>query len=238
MRKMTARSVRWLSAVSVTVPAVLILLFIYLLKVPNYFSYGLLITIFFSISMLLLLDMGKYVPIPLSVKKFILISVIMNIVNFFVKISGYDIESSMQFFVRLNNKMNPEGRKSNMLILLPRCLQDATCDKDLAADINNCVRCGKCQMKEILEFGSSRDLQLYMVGGGTLALQKIRMMRPKGIIAVACEKELVDGIKGALAIPVWAISNLRPEGPCRNTRVNIDELKDALNRYSAKNNVN
>jgi hypothetical protein len=67
-----------------------------------------------------------------------------------------------------------------------------------------------------------------LVGGGTLALEKIKQINPDVIIAVACEKELIDGIKETLDIPLWALKNLRPNGPCLNTKIRLEELVEIL----------
>ena len=50
----------------------------------------------------------------------------------------------------------------------------------------------------------------------------VRDSSVKIVVAVACEKELSDGILAAFPKPVVAVPNLQPEGPCKNTRVNID----------------
>ena len=47
------------------------------------------------------------------------------------------------------------------------------------------------------------------------------VLRPevKAVVAVACEKELVQGIRAAFPKPVVAVPNMTPEGSCRNTVV-------------------
>jgi hypothetical protein len=40
-------------------------------------------------------------------------------------------------------------------------------------------------------------------------------------VAVACERDLVSGIRDAWPLPVIGLINERPEGPCVNTRVDV-----------------
>jgi hypothetical protein len=57
-------------------------------------------------------------------------------------------------------------------------------------------------------------------------------MRPQAIIAVACERDLVSGLQDvAPKIPVFAIPNKRPEGPCKNTFINIEELEASIKDF-------
>jgi len=53
-------------------------------------------------------------------------------------------------------------------------------------------------------------------------------MKPKAIVAVACELDLTSGIRDTYPIPVIGVLNRRPNGPCYNTSVDIAEVKKAL----------
>ena len=61
-----------------------------------------------------------------------------------------------------------------------------------------------------------------------MALKMVHEIRPDGVIGVACERELVAALKEIRNVPVIAVSNRRPEGPCRNTSVVVEEVDDAL----------
>ena len=74
----------------------------------------------------------------------------------------------------------------------------------------------------------SNKIDIELVGGGTLALEKIKRKRPQIIIAIACERELIDGIRRVSGFPVWAINNQRHDGPCHNTTVELEELERIL----------
>ncbi len=97
-----------------------------------------------------------------------------------------------------------------LLILLPRCLE-------------------KEAKRQVVERANGRAVQIVTAAGGEEARSAIREHRPSLILAVACERDLISGIRDvAEKIPVLAIPNKRPEGPCKNTRVHLDALDDAL----------
>ena len=50
----------------------------------------------------------------------------------------------------------------------------------------------------------------------------------KAVVAVACEKELADGIRAVIPKRVIAIPNERPNGPCKNIRVNTAAVRAAI----------
>ena len=62
------------------------------------------------------------------------------------------------------------------------------------------------------------------------ALLEFEGNKPKAIIAIACERDLLSGMVDIFPCPVWGIVNKRPNGPCFNTSVEINEVKEALNK--------
>jgi hypothetical protein len=120
------------------------------------------------------------------------------------------------------------GASEQVLLLLPHCLQNSECTRMLAGDVQNCGECGSCVMNELKELVLRYGVQNRIVGGGALALMAVRELRPKAVAGVACERELVAAIRELGDIPVMAISNCRPEGPCRNTVVEIARVEEAL----------
>ena len=67
-----------------------------------------------------------------------------------------------------------------------------------------------------------------VVGGGRQALEHVRRKSVKAVVAVACERELVEGIWAAFPKPVLAVSNRTPEGPCRNTTADVKDVEAAI----------
>ncbi len=79
-----------------------------------------------------------------------------------------------------------------------------------------------------------RDYKVFTAAGGEEARVAIRQYRPTTILAIACERDLMGGIKDvADKIPVIAVPNKRPEGPCKNTDFALNELDEALETLAA-----
>ncbi len=143
-------------------------------------------------------------------------------------------------FIDFNNSLlraglgaNGEGTDaatltSGVLLLLPRCLQSSDCARPLGEDVRNCGECGSCAMRELKELVLRYQVRNRIVGGGTLALMAVRELGPRAVVGVACEGELLAAIRELGRVPVMAIPNSRPEGPCRNTRVDVPLVEDAL----------
>lgn len=116
-------------------------------------------------------------------------------------------------FLKLHNMITKKhigpGRPGRLLVLLPRCLR-----KESRARVTASL---------------SGDFKVYTAAGGEEARKAIKDYRPAAILAVACERDLMSGIREvADKIPVLAIPNQRPEGPCKNTEVSESDLKEVL----------
>ncbi len=139
-------------------------------------------------------------------------------------------ERFQKFIIALNNKLvikekiNPE----KVLLLLPHCLQIKDCDVRLTYNIYNCKRCGKCEIKDLINIAEENKLSLFIATGGSLARRIINDVKPDVVVAVACENDLSNGIADIYPIPVWGIPNIRPFGPCMNTLVDLNEVKKAI----------
>lgn len=132
--------------------------------------------------------------------------------------------------IELNNRfVLKEGVKTKrILLLLPHCLQIDKCDIRLTHNIYNCKRCGRCEIKDLIEIGEQYDLELFVATGGNLARKIVSDVNPEAIVAVACERDLSSGIADTYPLPVIGIPNERPFGPCFNTRVSLERVQDAI----------
>ena len=135
-------------------------------------------------------------------------------------------EKVEQSFVAVNNALVKQHHvkvpSDRLLILTPHCLQLDTCPRKITRNIENCLL-GLCH---------KYHMHFVVATGGTLARQMVAKARPKAIIAVACERDLTSGIQDVFPIPVIAIFNERPFGPCFNTRVNLDKVEEAIKLLS------
>ena len=119
--------------------------------------------------------------------------------NSFIKVHNYIMTTDVH---RLNT--------DRLLMLLPRCL-------------------GKEARAEIMTRAEHYEMHVVTAGGGEEARKAIAKYRPTLILAVACERDLLSGIKDVSdKVPVLAIPNRRPEGPCKNTCLQIEKFDDIL----------
>jgi len=52
--------------------------------------------------------------------------------------------------------------------------------------------------------------------------------KPKAIVAIACERDLSSGIQDVNTVPVLGVLNIRPNGPCFDTTVDLAAVEDAV----------
>ncbi len=151
------------------------------------------------------------------------------------KLAGVSKEKVQQSFVELNNHLvrsnQHRTRPNRLLILLPHCIQDFDCQIKITGNIKNCKGCGKCEIKELIELSDQYQVKIAVATGGTLARRIIVENRPEAIVAVACELDLTSGIQDSYPIPVIGILNERPNGPCFNTKVDIQKVKNAISDF-------
>ena len=116
-------------------------------------------------------------------------------------------------FIKVSNSIIRSTRwkmsRSKIVILLPRCLRRPV-------------------QKQIIGLANKYHCLIFTVPGGELARKIIVEHKPAAIIGVACERDLLSGIKDVQHIPVIGIPNQRPEGPCKNTTVDFQKIEDAI----------
>ena len=148
------------------------------------------------------------------------------------KLVGVSKERVQQSFIELNNHLVQSNlhrtRPNRLLVLLPHCIQDFDRQIKITGNIKNCKGCGKCEIKDLIELSDQYQVKIAVATGGTLARRIIVENRPEAIVAVACELDLTSGIQDSYPIPVIGILNERPNGPCFNTKVDIQKVKDAI----------
>jgi len=117
-------------------------------------------------------------------------------------------------FVKVSNSIIHASKKNlehvKLLILLPHCLKRSILDA-------------------IKELANKYQVPTYVASGGSIARKIILEQHPTAVIGIACERDLVAGIQDIMTkIPVIGIPNQRPEGPCKNTTVNFEEVENAI----------
>lgn len=148
------------------------------------------------------------------------------------KLLGIKKEKILRSYIEVNNNLVKSKKiilnGKQVLILLPHCLQNSECPHKITMDVSNCKRCGKCTIGDLVKIAEKFGANLKVATGGTLARKFIKEIRPKAVIAVACERDLSSGIHDMVGIPVIGVLNSRPNGPCFNTTVDIDRVEEVL----------
>lgn len=151
---------------------------------------------------------------------------------------GYSREELQGAFIQISNHLvGIKGIKvegDEILILLPHCIQKYDCRYKVTSEIDNCRRCGQCDIDDLLQLKDKYGCHLAVATGGTLARKLIKELRPKAIVAVACERDLTSGIQDTYPLPVRGVTNIRPEGPCVNTLVDVDKVEKAILEFMGR----
>ncbi len=101
----------------------------------------------------------------------------------------------------------------DILVLLPRCLS-------------------KDAMRGAMEVSGRYGVPLFVAARGMYARKMIRERRPKRIVAVACERDLMSGVHDVAAkLPVLGTTLTLPDGPCKNTEVDLSGLEEHIRSF-------
>jgi len=142
------------------------------------------------------------------------------------------------WIIRWNNRLVRWRRikvlPREVLLLLPHCLHKQSCPQNVLHSLAECKRCGQCSVGALTGVRDEFGVVACVVGGGRQALEHTRRPEIKAVVAVACEKELVQGIFAAFPKPVLGVLNMMPEGPCKNTLANPEEVVKAIERLTKK----
>ncbi len=173
----------------------------------------------FMIAWILLLSLSMFFNINLLMG---LDKKVFNILKLFphtkklAKRFGINRDRLNHSFIKMNNKI-VTFRKHNfspcdLMVLLPRCL-----NKDIHT-----------KTKKIAD---NYNIKSFVVAGGEAAREIIKQHRPKAVIAVACERDLVAGIKDVRNLMVLGVPNKRPEGPCKNTCIDLKRFENSIRLF-------
>ncbi len=120
---------------------------------------------------------------------------------------------------------------SQRVLLLPHCLRHA--ESCQASYDEHGLQCARCREDCAVNLLTARAEELGYGGvcvapGGRLAVNFIREVRPRAVVAVACDKELAEGVQGVKAMageeatdaPAIVVIPLTKDG-CINTEVDV-----------------
>lgn len=174
---------------------------------------------------------GKYVPGVDSVRH-VTVRLFFPLMELLAKAVGIDRGKVRRSFIKVNNELVLSAgrvvRPEELLLLLPHCVQRSSCPQRLVHNPDNCRRCGQCPVDGLLALRDKYGVRLAIATGGTIARRIVVGLRPRCIVAVACERDLTSGIQDSYPLPVFGVLNQRPHGPCIDTLVPMPALEDAV----------
>lgn len=145
-------------------------------------------------------------------------------------------------FIEINNHLvrlrSMLLKPEKVLILAPHCLQWSGCPHKITIDVYNCRRCGKCPIHSLHALAEKYHVALAVATGGTLARNFVEQHHPQAVVAIACERDLTSGIQDTRPLSILGILNQRPNGPCLNTQVNLEQVEQAIQFFVPSRMVN
>lgn len=108
------------------------------------------------------------------------------------------------------------GRKvgtGELLLLIPRCLSRETLDG-------------------VLGIAGKYGVPVFVATRGQLARRVIRERRPRAVVAVACERDMVSGLHDVAGkVPVLGLTMTLPSGPCKDAGLDLGRLEEWVRAY-------
>lgn len=137
-----------------------------------------------------------------------------------------------RLFIGLSNRFTRIRRirvhPENLLLLVPRCLQKTGCAQTLGKILDDCQCCGQCQVPVLISMRDEFGIRCSVAAGGREALNFVADKQIRAVVAVACEKELCQGMLAVFPKPVLGVLNIQTNGPCRNTRLDPEKVRTAI----------
>jgi uncharacterized protein len=103
--------------------------------------------------------------------------------------------------------------KGELLLLIPRCLSKETLDG-------------------VLGVAGRYGVPVFVATRGQLARRVIRERRPRAVVAVACERDMVSGLHDVAGkVPVLGLTMTLPSGPCKDALLDLGKLEEWVRAY-------
>lgn len=97
--------------------------------------------------------------------------------------------------------------KGELLLLIPRCLSKPALDG-------------------VLALSGKYEVPVFVATRGQLARRVIKERRPRAVVAVACERDMVSGLHDVAGrVPVLGLTMTLPAGPCKDAGLDLEQLE-------------
>lgn len=114
------------------------------------------------------------------------------------------------------------------LLLLPHCIQIASCKLDVISDLSTCKQCGRCSVGDCVESGFSSGWEMCLSNRSHKAYREARAFQPELVVAVSCWSRLLKGLLKLPEVPCYVIPLQLPHGMCVDTQFNVSHLRAAM----------
>jgi hypothetical protein len=124
--------------------------------------------------------------------------------------------AAVKVYNRLALRRAVRVKHGELLLLIPRCLSRATLDN-------------------VLAMAGRYGVPVFVATRGQLARRVIRERRPRAVVAVACERDMVSGLHDVAAkVPVLGLTMTLPAGPCKDAVLDMVTLEIYLQAFVGK----
>ena len=114
--------------------------------------------------------------------------------------------AAIDVYNRLAERRHRRVGKGELLVLIPRCLSKPALDG-------------------VLAIAGRYDVPVFVATRGQLARRVIRERRPRAVVAVACERDMMTGLRDVAGrLPVLGLTMQLPNGPCRDAMLDLDTM--------------
>jgi len=111
--------------------------------------------------------------------------------------------AAIDVYNALAERRHRRVQKGELLVLIPRCLSKQTLDG-------------------VLEIAGRYEVPVFVATRGQLARRVIRERRPRAVVAVACERDMMTGLRDVAGkLPVLGLTMQLPNGPCRDAVLDL-----------------
>jgi uncharacterized protein len=98
--------------------------------------------------------------------------------------------------------------KGELLVLIPRCLSKQALDG-------------------VLAIAGRYEVPVFVATRGQLARRVIRERRPRAVVAVACERDMMTGLRDVAGkLPVLGLTMRLANGPCRDAMIDLEVMEN------------
>lgn len=146
--------------------------------------------------------------------------------------------------VEIRNKLNEFRYRTvpfnERILFLPQCLRVADFCKapvtDEGFDLSACKNCEaaeRCQVNALKKMAEEKGyMKIAVAPGGSMVHKIIEKYNPKAVLGVCCYNEAVMALDKLKGTKIGAQSVLLMKEGCKDTQVNVDEVKEKLEMFS------